>query len=86
MKLWLTAPYDPNGIEEIDTVQGPDNCGCFRYLKKGLIWQSSNWFREGFSFHRTREAAVEKAREHRAKWLRERAAELTMVASLPEIN
>lgn len=80
MKIWLTARYDPNGIEEIE-IDGEPN---------GDVWTSGymtnfGWYREGYSWHRTEKAAVEMARQHRANWIAETTAEAAKVSQLPAI-
>ena len=84
MKLWLTAPYDPDGIEEIEATWGPDKNGHFAFNNGRTV--SSGWYVEGHTFHRNRKTAIKKAREHRAKWLAKTEQAASTIASLPPIN
>ena len=85
MKIWLTQPYDPDGIEEAEvTDDSTDAAMIFIGGKKAGAF-SQYWFIEGTSWHRTKDAAVETARRHRANWLKKTTEEAARVASLPGI-
>ena len=85
MKIWLTAPYDPAGIEEAEvTDDSTDASLVFIGGPKAGGW-SQYWYREGLTWHRTKEAAVKAAQIYRAKWIKETTEEAAKIASLPAI-
>jgi hypothetical protein len=85
MKIWITARYDPNGIEEAEVIDDSTDALMTFVVPYGGKW-SRYWYFEGSTWHRTREAAVEAARTHRANWIKERADEAARVAALPAIR
>ena len=80
MKIWITAPYDPNAIEEAEVTDDSTDALMTFVVPFGAKW-CRYWYFEGATWHRTREAAVEAARTHRANWIKERADEAAKVAS-----
>ena len=84
MKIWLTAPYDKNGIEEAEvTDDSTDARLIFLGSRSGQM--SVNWYIEGYSWHRTKKAAIAMARRHRANWIAETTSAAAEIASLPAI-
>ncbi len=86
MKLYLTAPYDPDGIEEIETTCPP----YYQFGQSVLVYDggrqiSAGWYTEGVTWHRTRKDAVAAAKKFRMKWIAETAAKATEIAALPPI-
>ncbi len=84
MKIWLTAPYDPNGIEEAEVTDDSTDALMIFIVPFGTKW-SENWYIEEVTWHRTRESAVNAARIYRANWIKREADETSRVASLPSI-
>ena len=84
MKIWLTARYDPKGIEEAEVTDDSTDANLI-FLGDKLGQRSHNWFIEGVSWHRTKEAAVEAARQHRANWIKETTERAAEVAAFPSI-
>lgn len=83
MKVYLTAPYDPNGIEEIKLDQPP--VGDTLIYDNGCT-VSYGWFREGETWHRTRKAAVKAAKQFRQQWIVETTKKAAEIISLPPIS
>ena len=82
MKIWITAPYDPNGIEEAEATD--DSTDAYLVIMgKGISYY---WFCEGKTWHRTKEAAVQAARAFRAAWIKEATEKASKVAAYPPIT
>jgi hypothetical protein len=75
MKIYLTAPYDPDGIEEIDTFDDPRGDVFSWKGKDGIQHTSYFWFREGATWHRTKRAALAAAKNFRKQWIVKARAE-----------
>ena len=84
MKIYLTAPYDPNGIEEIDTIGAPDG-DVFSWVDRGTFRTSFYWFTEGVTWHRTKKAAIKAAKRFRVKWIKEVTTRASEITSLPPV-
>jgi hypothetical protein len=84
MKLFITLPYDPDGIEETD---GWDRDPVDRdwFVQIGIVGWTGRRLIEGDTVHFTRDAAVKKAREYRAAWIAQSTAEAARIAALPAI-
>lgn len=77
MKIYITLPYDPNGIEEREAD-----------LVDGFYWShgsgiNANYHIENGFLHFDREIALVRARQLRAEWIAKTAAEAARVASFP---
>lgn len=84
MKLFVTLPYDPNGIEVRDGWErDPSDKDWFTHTHC-CGWEGHRLV-EGETVHFTREAAVAKAREHRSNWITKTTQEAARVAALPQI-
>ena len=82
MKVYLTAPFDDNGVEEIDVEGEPSDA--FIVWNGGRTW-ARRWYKEGFTWHRDREAAIAKAKEFRDARIFKGTQEISRLAQLPEI-
>lgn len=84
MKIWLTPPYADEGLTEVETV-GEPNGDVFTYTENGFQHTAVNWFREGSTWHRTKDAAAEAATRFRYKRIAAATAEVARLAALPPI-
>ncbi len=85
MKIYLTLPYDPDGIEEVETTEDPKDDSRLAFIKNGTYYTSQWWYREGVTWHRTEEAALNAARKFREDWIKETTAEAARIANFPSI-
>jgi hypothetical protein len=87
VKAWITAPFDDDGIQEIEIIGEPNDANLL-FRRKGCPFgheQSINWYREGFTWHRSYAAALEMAAEHRKTRIAKAATECARVAALPPL-
>ncbi len=89
MKLYITAPYDPDGIEEIETVCPPYRNAFGQsvivYDKGKGRTTSVDWYREGVTWHRTKKDARAAAKKFRERWIAETAKKAATIAALPPL-
>lgn len=87
MKIYLTLPYDPDGIEEAETTQPPyrDALGRDVLVYSGGYRTSLGWYKEGVTWHRKKKDAIAAARKFRARWIAEMAKKASEIALLPPI-
>ena len=84
MKIWLTAPYDDQGIKEVEPETDPVG-NCFSVIDHGQRTWYNEWFHEGLTWHRTKEAAVAAAEEFRLHRIQEAADTVARLARLPPV-
>jgi hypothetical protein len=80
MKVYITAPFDDNGIEEVDADIVDQANGILGYTVNGLRITAYR-----FDWHTDRDDAVATAREHRRARIAEAFAALDRLKTLPEI-
>jgi hypothetical protein len=86
MKIWITAPYDDRGIREVDTNDDPTGDVFSVDDTNGLRTDYYHWHTEGDGWHRTREAAVNKARQFRQQRIENAALEIARLSALAPIS
>ena len=85
MKIWLTPPYSDDGIEEVDTIADPVG-DTFSVVSNRWRIDYVNWFREGATWHHTREKALAAAQEFRRQRIENAALEAARLVLLPAIG
>ena len=85
MKIWLTSPFDDNGIREIDTDSDPVG-DIFSYTADGLTITYQNWYKEGKTWHRTKAAAIVAAENFRLKRIADAVRTIAHLSSLAPIS
>lgn len=87
MKAWITAPFDDDGIEEIEIIGKPDDANLqFRRAGSPCREQSCHWYEEGVTWHRSYKAALQAARKLRAERIEKAGREIARLAALPPIS
>ena len=84
MKIWLTLPFNDNGIEEVELIEGPDD-GCLRYWR-GPGRNLDEGRKEGVDWHRTYEGAIAGALTWRTKRIEAALKEISHVNALPPLS
>ena len=82
MKIWITAPFDDRGVEEMDTLEDPAG-DVFSTDHGSHVSTYRHWHKEGEGWHRTHEAAIAKAIEFRAERIAKAQATIDHVNALP---
>lgn len=81
-RIFISSHHDDNGVREMDVIGEPSDAWIKSTCGNGYF----NWFKEGETWHRTRDAAVEAARRHRRKRIADASERLAHLTSLPEIE
>ena len=83
MKVWMTLPFDDNGIRPMNAVVGGGWLSTNDF--GGTTSYSLAYHREGVMWHRTKRAALKQAEKFRAERIAKAEAEVARLAALPPI-
>lgn len=87
MKAWITAPFDDDGIKEIEIIGEPTDAFLQFYWKgHPYLNESYHWYREGHTWHRNYDDAVKSAYKNRSDRIAKAAAEIAHINGLAALT